>query len=72
MGENFLPAATVKSIVLPEGSSLGAYPYVLNNERFRHLEHLAGVMISQFERLADLKYIRGIVVNLLVICAFLL
>lgn len=67
MGENYLLAPTVKSIVLREESSMIEYPFVLNNERFRHLEHLADVIISRFERLADLKYIRGMVVNLLVI-----
>ena len=46
----------VKSVVLSQDSRKN---YKLNDERYRHLEHLAGVVFRELDHLPQLKYIRG-------------
>lgn len=67
LGENYLPAPEVKSIVLPEEIFWDGYPHVLDNGRYQHLEHLADVVFFRLAHLANLKYIRGRVFDLKVI-----
>ncbi len=75
LGMDVLPSPTVKSIILPRKIFPDWDGFVdwdnlpqalLTNERYLHLEHLAEVIFARFEFLANLKYIRGTVGDVVV------
>lgn len=61
MEERFLTAPAVKSVIV-----LANHLHVLDTDRYKLLEHLAVNHFSRLEHLANLKYIRGNVVDYLV------
>ena len=66
-GANYLPAPAVKSIVLPRQIFwANRHLFLVENERYRNLEHLADVIFSRFDQLTNLKYIRGEVLRAVV------
>ncbi len=54
--ENIMIGPSVKSLALIETEGL---VFELNAERFRHLEHVAGLVVRRLDHLPDLKYFRG-------------
>ncbi len=58
--EDLMTGPSVKSLTLNETEGL---QFELLDERYRHLEHVAGLHFQGFDHLPDLKYFRGM-------CAF--
>jgi len=57
--DDYMKGPLVKSFVLPEEAFWEGHPLVLDDERFKQLEHLADTIFFPLEQLSDLKYIRG-------------
>ncbi len=56
LGGNLVTGPSIQSFAL---SVMGAQRFNLHDDRFRHLEHLGGVLIRRFDHLPGLKFIRG-------------